>query len=309
MFFLFFLFLCFPFGVYLFLWLSKDRRYQDSRSVASAYDAWTNDQLLERLWGEHVHLGFYGDPPTQKDFRKAKIDFVHELVQWSGLDQLPPGSRVLDLGCGIGGSSRILAEDYGFDVLGITISPAQALRARELTPEGLSCRFEVMDALDLQLDQGSFDAVWSVEVGPHISDKQRFADELLRVLRPGGYLALADWNRRDNLDGEMSLLEKWVMRQLLVQWAHPEFASIYGFRNNLINSPFCDGAVQSDDWTLVTISSWNDSILEGIRRPFAVLGLGLGAFFKGLREIPTILLMRWAFAKGLMQFGVFRIRN
>ena len=86
---------------------------------------------------------------------------------------------------------------------------------------------------DLQLPDQSFDAVWSVEAGPHMPDKQRYADELLRVLRPGGLLAVADWNRRDPSDGGMTRTERWVMRQLLNQWAHPEFASIKGFRQNL----------------------------------------------------------------------------
>ena len=107
---------------------------------------------------------------------------------------MPKGSRILDVGCGIGGSSRILAKYYGFNVTGITISPAQVKRARELTPLGLNCRFQVMDALDLKFEDGSFDGVWSVEAGAHMNDKDKFADEMLRTLRPGGYLALADWN-------------------------------------------------------------------------------------------------------------------
>ena len=79
-------------------------------------------------------MGFYPSGKKNVDFRKAKVQFVHELVKWSGLDKLPQGSRILDVGCGIGGSSRILAEYYGFNVTGITISPAQVKRARELTP-------------------------------------------------------------------------------------------------------------------------------------------------------------------------------
>ena len=289
------------------LWLKRDRHYESSESVAAAYDAWTDDRLLERLWGEHVHLGYYGNPPRPRDFRKAKETFVHALVKWSGLDQLPPGSRVLDVGCGIGGSARILARDYGFDVLGISISPAQVRRATDLTPSGLSCRFEVMDALDITCPDQSFDAVWSVEAGPHMPDKQRYADELLRMVRPGGLLAVADWNRRDPEDGAMNLNERWVMRQLLNQWAHPEFASIKGFQTNFEASAHHHGAISTGDWTVETLPSWNDSILEGIRRPWAVLGLGPSAVLQGLRETPTLLLMRWAFATGLMQFGVFRL--
>ena len=177
----------------------------------------------------------------------------------------------------------------------------------ELTPDGLSCRFQVMDALNLQLDDQQFDAVWTVEAGPHMPDKQRFADELLRVLCPGGCLAAADWNRRDPQDGAMNRFERWVMRQLLNQWAHPEFASISGFQANLEASPFQRGAIRTADWTGATLPSWFDSIAEGLRRPGAVLGLGPKAVLQGLRETPTLLLMHWAFATGLMQFGVFRL--
>ena len=54
------------------------------------------------------------------------------------MDKLPKGSRVIDIGCGIGGSSRILAKDYGFDVLGITISSKQVRRANQLTQKDIN---------------------------------------------------------------------------------------------------------------------------------------------------------------------------
>ena len=41
------------------IWRINARKYISSKTVASAYDAWTKDKLLERLWGEHIHLGFY----------------------------------------------------------------------------------------------------------------------------------------------------------------------------------------------------------------------------------------------------------
>ncbi|MDC3171275.1 methyltransferase domain-containing protein [Prochlorococcus sp. AH-716-E13] len=293
---------------FLILWRINTRKYISSGTVASAYDSWTQDKLLERLWGEHIHLGFY--PPNKKiDFREAKVQFVHELVSWSGLDKLPRGSRILDVGCGIGGSSRILANYYGFNVTGITISPAQVKRAKELTPYQCKCNFKVMDALDLKFEEGTFDGVWSVEAGAHMNNKTKFADQMLRTLRPGGYLALADWNSRDLKTQPPSILEKVVLKQLLEQWVHPKFMSINDFSTILINNKHSSGKVESDNWNSFTNPSWFDSIFEGMRRPNAILSLGPGAIIKSIREIPTILLMDWAFKKGLMEFGVYRCRG
>jgi len=291
------------------IWRFNARKYISSATVASAYDSWTQDKLLERLWGEHIHLGFYPEFKKNVDFRKAKVQFVHELVKWSGLYKLPKGSRILDVGCGIGGSSRILAKYYGFNVTGITISPAQVKRARELTPSGLNCNFQVMDALDLKFEDGSFDAVWSVEAGAHMNDKVKFADEMLRTLRPGGYLALADWNSRDLSAFPPSFFEKWVLKQLLEQWVHPKFISINEFGNILSTNKNSAGRVISANWNSYTNPSWYDSIFEGIRRPLAIVSLGPSAIVKSIREIPTILLMNWAFSRGLMEFGVYKCRG
>jgi len=291
------------------IWRINARKYISSSTVASAYDARTEDKLLERLWGEHIHLGFYPSEEKNIDFRKAKVQFVHQLVKWSGLDKLPKGSRILDVGCGNVRSSRILAEYYGFNVTGITISPAQVKRARELTPYGLSCNFQVMDALDLKFEDGSFDAVWSVEAGAHMNDKTRFADEMLRTLRPGGYLALADWNSRDLIAYPPSFIERLVLKQLLEQWVHPNFISINEFTFILKNNKNSAGKVISENWNSYTNPSWYDSIIEGIRRPFTILSLGPFGIVKSIREIPTILLMNWAFRKGLMEFGVYKCRG
>ena len=231
------------------------------------------------------------------------------MYKRQGLDKLPRGSRVLDVGCGIGGSSRILANYYGFNVTGITISPAQVKRAKELTPYECTCNFKVMDALDLRFEEGTFDGVWSVEAGAHMINKTKFADQMLRTLRPGGYLALADWNSRDLQTQPPSILEKIILKQLLEQWVHPKFMSINDFSSILINNKNSSGQVISSNWNSFTNPSWFDSIFEGMRRPNAILSLGPGAIVKSMREIPTILLMDWAFKKGLMEFGVYKCRG
>lgn len=282
------------------------RKYESADSVANSYDDWTNDGILEFYWGEHIHLGHYGSPPHRKDFLEAKHDFVHEMVRWGGLESLPKGTTLLDVGCGIGGSSRILARDYGFAVTGITISPQQVKRAQELTPPEIDAKFKVDDALDLSFPDASFDVVWSIEAGPHMPDKTQFARELLRVLKPGGILVVADWNQRDDRIQPLNGWESLVMRQLLDQWSHPAFASIEGFAEELAATGLVQGEVITADWTQETLPSWLDSIWQGIVRPEGLIRFGLQGFFKSIREVPTLLLMRLAFGVGLCRFGMFR---
>jgi MPBQ/MSBQ methyltransferase len=288
------------------LYVRVPRKYQSADSVANSYDDWTNDGILEFYWGEHIHLGHYGSPPQKKDFLKAKSDFVHEMVRWGGLNKLPAGTTVLDVGCGIGGSSRMLARDYGFAVTGVTLSPQQVRRAQELTAPEVNARFQVDDALALSFPDASFDVVWSVEAGPHMPDKAQFARELMRVLKPGGILVVADWNQRDDRQVPLNGWEKPVMRQLLDQWSHPAFASIEEFSELLEATGLVAGDVTTADWTAETLPSWLDSIWQGIIRPAGLVRFGVSGFMKSLREVPTILLMRLAFGTGLCRFGMFR---
>ena len=88
-----------------------------------------------------------------------------------------------------------------------------------------------------------------------------------------------------------------------------QFSSINSFRRNLEQSGVPLEQLDTGDWSRQTLPSWWASIEEGIRRPLAVLSLGPSAVFKGLREVPTLLLMQWAFSCGLMQFGLFRAKR
>lgn len=91
--------------------------------------------------------------------------------------------QAVDVGCGIGGSSRHIVRKYGCEARGVTLSPYQANRGNELAKEqGIADKasFQVADALDMPFDDDSFDLVWSLESGEHMPDKQKFVSELAR---------------------------------------------------------------------------------------------------------------------------------
>jgi MPBQ/MSBQ methyltransferase len=136
-------------------------------------------------------------------------------------------------------------------------------------------------------------------------DKQGFARELLRVLKPGGLLVVADWNQRDERQKPLNFWERLVMKQLLDQWSHPAFSSIEGFAERLEATGLAQ-EVATDDWTRATLPSWLDTIWQGVIRPKGWMQYGLPGLIKSVREVPTILLMRLAFGIGICRFGMFR---
>jgi len=110
------------------------------------------------------------------------------------LDQIPiqAGWRYLDVGCGVGVADCEIAKRYRLDVTGIDVDPGQieAARAREANQR---LRFMVMDATKLQFHDAEFDIVTSSMVTHHMPDWERAFSEMIRVLRPGGYLIYSDF--------------------------------------------------------------------------------------------------------------------
>lgn len=106
------------------------------------------------------------------------------------------GDRVLDAGCGVGGTSVWLAAERGARVLGINIVPSQiewAIRRARRLRVAQHVEFALADLSDSGLPAESFDVAWLQESACHIPDKAGMLAEMQRVLRPGGRLAVADF--------------------------------------------------------------------------------------------------------------------
>lgn len=172
--------------------------------IANFYDR--SSRLWERIWGEHMHHGYYPNG-EKKNHQQAQVDMIDGVLAWAGVDEKKPAS-VLDVGCGIGGSTRHIVRKYGCTGSGITLSPVQAERAQQLSDEqglGGKLGFQVADALRMPFADNSFDLVWSLESGEHMPDKRQFVSELTRVVKPGGRVIIVTWCHRDLEAGEAGL--------------------------------------------------------------------------------------------------------
>jgi SAM-dependent methyltransferase len=154
------------------------------------------DPQVRAAFGRHVHWGFWADPTaaelTPADYGNAAEELCRHVCDAAGATS---GQRVLDVGCGLGGTVASLNERFDrLDLTGLNIDPRQLDYARGHVAARSANRLAWVegDACRLPLEAESFDIVLAVECVFHF-DRCRFFSEAGRVLLPRGRLALSDF--------------------------------------------------------------------------------------------------------------------
>ena len=168
------------------------------------------------------------DPATPTVDDLGPVDEFHlggRHATMAVLDQLAlgPGSRVLDIGCGLGGAARLCADRSGAHVTGIDLTVDYLAVGRELTNRvGLADKVDLREAsaLDLPVDDASFDAAYQLHVGMNIADKVTMAAEVARAVRPGGRYAVYDIMRVGS--GEVTYPVPWAATEATSFLASPD---------------------------------------------------------------------------------------
>lgn len=181
------------------------------------------NSVLERSFGEHIHWGYWPDPAAARpdsveDFKDAANRLSLELLD---LAAITPGMRVLDAGCGFGGTLACLEERLpGLDLVGLNIDPRQLRRAAGLAAArpGRPPAFVTADACALPFADASFDRVLAVECIFHFPSRAAFLAEVRRVLKPGGVLVLSDF-----VPAAIWLGPAWMLR-----WRAIERLNLFG---------------------------------------------------------------------------------
>lgn len=193
---------------------------------------YNSDNLTECIKTALKKAGKIPDHLTIKDL--VPIDQLHtggakatlDLFDKSGLK---PGASILDAGCGIGGTSRLLAEKFNHRVTGIDLADQFIDAAQFLTRStGLekSVDFRQGSVLDLPFESGTFDAVISQHILMNIEDKPRAIKEFSRVLKPGGLLLLHEIVKGEKNDARYPV--PWAAEpdiSFLTPW--PQFCDLF----------------------------------------------------------------------------------
>lgn len=266
------------------------------REIRAHYDLSTLFYRL--LWGRHIHHGLWHADESPRQAQEQLIETLADLAE------LQQGERVLDVGCGMGGSSIHLARTRGCSVTGLTLSPVQRQWARlaaGVAGQRRRVQFRCQDAETAELPEGAFDLIWSVECTEHLFDKPAFFARAARWLRPGGRLAICAW-----LAGNEPLSDD--ARQLVYEVCEgflcPSLGSADDYRAWFAAAGHPD--VQYYDWTDRVLQTWEICL----RRVRATKVTWLARFIdknsdRFLRRFETIL---QAYRSGAMRYGGFVAR-
>ena len=161
---------------------------------------WTRRGALARIDAALTEAGH--DPQNLTPEILATVEHLHSGGLATTRDQaeriaLTKDSRVLDMGCGIGGPARYLAHTYGCHVDGVDLTPELIETGRVLTER---CKLadrvtlQLGNALDLPFPEQTFDVVWCQNVAMNIADKAGLLASVYRVLKPGGLFTSTEYS-------------------------------------------------------------------------------------------------------------------
>ncbi|MFE7837859.1 class I SAM-dependent methyltransferase [Streptomyces sp. NPDC057474] len=188
----------------------RHTRHTDRRAVSHHYDV--GNDFYEAVLGPSMvySCAYWSAADGTTTLEAAQRDKLDLICRKLGLT---PGTRLLDVGCGWGSMAVHAAREYGVNVVGVTLSQEQAAYARKrVADEGLTDRVEIRVQDYRDVTDGPYDAISSIGMAEHVgADKYlEYAEDLYRLLAPGGRLLNHQISRRPQRDERMYSVDGFI---------------------------------------------------------------------------------------------------
>jgi len=211
--------------------------------------------LWLNTWGEHMHHGFYGfDGSAKKGNKQAQIDLINEILSWA---EIKNANKILDAGCGVGGSARYLSKKFNANVLGVTLSNVQADAAEKYNKSAElenTVQIIVKDMLTLEKKDGTYDLIWSLESAEHIPDKKGMLQLFYSLLEPQGKCVIITWCTSSSY-GNLTEKQQNLIQNIEKLYHLPPMISLHEYTILMKESGFIN--VHSSDWSAAVAPFWN----------------------------------------------------
>ena len=174
--------------------------YKESENAYK--DSWDLDNSLA------IHFGYWDR--KVRSFPQSLLRMNEVMIEAAAIKS---SDKVLDAGCGVGGSSIFMATALGCRVTGITLSERQVQQAIDNAKQkGVAelVDFKVMNYGATDFPDASFDVVWGCESICYADNKEQFIKEAFRLLKPGGRLVVADGFVTDLSNNDDPIIRQWL---------------------------------------------------------------------------------------------------
>lgn len=269
-------------------------------SVANHYN--NLDQFYRKVWGEHLHHGYWKQ--GTESVEQATEQLV-DLVAKAG--EIGENDSVCDVGCGYGGTARLLAKKYKALVTALTLSKNQWEYAYMQNPFSSNPNYLLENFLQNSFPDNKFDVVISIESSEHMEDKEQFFFEVKRILKPQGRFVTCTWLSKEQPN---HFEVKYLLEPICREGRLPSMGSELDYRMFLKKTGFSE--ILFSDISQYVKKTWGICAARTFKQFFLDKNLRNYLFNKNSSDrifAKTLLRIWTAYQCKAMRYGIFSAKK
>lgn len=265
--------------------------------------------IYAKYWNDLFHFALFDKDNESfvEAFKKTHEKYIKDL-------KIADAKKVIDLSCGRGGFTNIMAQNTKGNVLGIDISASQLLHTSKFNRPNL--KFKKHDVMKIDELTEKFDAVSYLDAECYLPDKNLALSKIAKIMRSGGRLLIMGWCKQSGLN---SIQEELVLHPFMKYWAIPNLETKENYEKYFKQNGF--KIIKIEDMNHKVKKDWEfgyESALKGIKElgikdlpKFMWKRMNLGD--NGIRlikeQFPSALYIKVGFDTGFLRYIYYLVEK